>query len=194
MTIYVHPNRLSGTNSYLLGPDGPGAAIIVDPGSFDGPLLRHIEDHGYRLSHILVTRPRTFHISGIRTIRRIYDAEIVAPCDALLSFPCRRIGGDARIDIGGFRVETIAMPDHSHESVVYLINGILFGGDVLSAGLIDISASPYGRALLAKTIRDSIFTLPPETVIFSSFGPPTTVAVEHASSPDCRLDLSAERQ
>ena len=192
MTVYVHPNPASGTNSYLLGPTATGSAFIIDPGSFDGTILHRIEDNRMHLSAILVTKPRSFHISGIKTIRRIYDAQIIAPCHSLFSYPCTFIGDNSTLELDGVRIETIAMPDHSRDSVLYLINGMLFSGDALSAGMIDVSASAYARAILIETIRTSLVSLPPDTVIFSSFGPPTTAAVELASSPDCRLQPDAE--
>ncbi|TVQ40761.1 MAG: hypothetical protein EA384_02080 [Spirochaetaceae bacterium] len=185
--IYVYTNRESGTNSYLLGSPSSDAAIMIDPGSFDGAVLRCIEDNGRHVSHILVTRPRAFHIDGIRTIKRIYDAQIIAPCRSLLSYDCTLIGDNQSLELDGFEVKTIAMPDHTRDSVVYVVDGMLFAGEVMSAGLVDVSASPYGRALLIETIRKTILTLPPDTVIFSSFGPPSTVGVERALSPDCLL-------
>ena len=186
--IYVYTNRESGTNSYLLGSPSGHAAIMIDPGSFDGSVLRCIEDNGRYVSHILVTRPRTFHINGIRTIKRIYDAQIIAPCRSLLSYDCTVITEDQTLELEGFEVRTIAMPDHTRDSVVYVVDGMLFAGEVMSAGLVDVSASPYGRALLLETIGKTVLSLPPDTVIFSSFGPPSTVSVERAVSPDCLLD------
>ena len=185
MNLHVHHIQTTDTNAYCIGPDGPGDAILIDPGSIDATLLRHIEDNHFRLAAILVTRPRDFHVSGIRTIKRIYDAEIIAPCRSLLNFPCRFVEDGDRVQVGEFSIQVLGMPKHARDSVVYEIGGMLFTGDLLTAGMVDVSATPYGRALLAETIRSELFAYPEQTLIFSTFGPPTTVGVEQAVNPDC---------
>lgn len=185
VNLYIHFMPSTDTNSYCLGPDGPGEAIIIDPGSIDAALLHHIEDSDYRLAAVLVTRPRDFHVSGIRTIKRIYDAEIIAPCRSLLNYPCRMVEDGDRLRVGRFNIRVLGMPRHARDSVVYEIEGMLFTGDLLTAGIVDVSATPYGRALLAETIRDELFTFPEHTPIFSTFGPPSTVGVEASINPDC---------
>lgn len=187
MNIYVHPNVASGTNSYLLGSDGPGPAIVVDPGSIGVDLIEHIEQNRYRPTHILVTRPRSFHVAGIRTLKRIYDLTIVAPCRTLYSFGCREAGDLEPLMIDGFDVQVITLRTYTHDAVLYVVDGVLFTGDVMGAGMIDLSASSYARHLLIQTIREAVFSLPRETVILPSIGPPTTVGIEIESHPECGL-------
>lgn len=185
MNIYVHQNSVTETNSYVLGSDGPGPAIIVDPGSIDVHLIDHIERNRYQPTHILVTRPRPFHVDGIRTLKRIYNLTIVAPCRSLFSFGCREAGDPEPPEIAGFDVRIVRLTPYTQDAVLYLVEGVLFTGDVMGAGVLDVSASSYGRELLVQTIRDEVFSLPSETVILPSIGPPSTVQIEIAANLDC---------
>ena len=62
--------------------------------------------------------------------------------------------------------------------------GILFAGDVIfadSIGRTDLWGGSY--AALEKSIKEKIFTLPANTVIYPGHGEPTTVAHERQYNP-----------
>lgn len=185
MNIYVHHNRASGTNSYLLGSDAAGPAIFIDPGSIDVNLIDYIERHHHRPTHILVTRPRPYHVDGIRTLKRIYDLTIVAPCRSLYTFGCREAADPQPLSIDGFDVRIISLSTYTQDAVLYLVDGVLFTGDIMGAGVLDVSATSYGRELLIETIQNTVFQLPRDTVILPSIGPPSTVEIEITANPDC---------
>ena len=59
-----------------------------------------------------------------------------------------------------------------------------FVGDALFAGSIGRTDPPRGDfPTLEKSIREQIYTLPRETVVFPGHGPQTTVGQEIASNP-----------
>ena len=45
MRIYPHFNAEGKENSYLIGPDNGGRAIIIDPADVDTKLISLIESH-----------------------------------------------------------------------------------------------------------------------------------------------------
>ena len=55
MKLFYHFIATGFTNAYLLGPDEPGDAVLIDPGGFDVDLLSLIESHGYYIRSILIT-------------------------------------------------------------------------------------------------------------------------------------------
>lgn len=184
MKVFTHYSVEALANTFLVAPNEPGTAIMVDPGVLDVPLLKIIEDRGYYVKHILVTHPEEMNLRGIRTIMRVYDATIYAATPRVLSFPANRVEDGDRLDIDGFDVEVISVPSYLRDAVVYRINHVLFPGRVLSAGIIGEVANPYVRSLLVDLVRRKILTLPPETLVFPFLGPPTTIGLEAETNPD----------
>ncbi len=86
--------------------------------------------------------------------------------------------------IGPFAVRVLAVPGHSPAHVAYLVEDVLLSGDVLFAGSVgrtDIEGSD--PAVLDRTLRMLVETLPPETRVFPGHGPDTTIARERATNP-----------
>lgn len=77
-------------------------------------------------------------------------------------------------------------PGHSPGSVVFYCpkGGWLIGGDVLFAGSIGRTDLPGGDFdTLINSIREELFTLPPETIVYPGDGPATTIAEEMQNNP-----------
>ena len=82
----------------------------------------------------------------------------------------------------GLRFEVLFIPGHSPGHVVFLQRGRpchVFGGDVLFRGSIGRSDFPGGdlEALLSG-IREKLYTLPDDTVVYPGHGPVTTTGHE----------------
>lgn len=184
MKVFTHYSVDSLANTFLVAPEGPGAAIAVDPGVLDVPLLKLIEDRGYYIRHILVTHPEGTHLRGVRTIMRVYDATIYAATPRVLSFAANRVNDGDVLDLDGFEVEVVSVPSYLRDAVVYRIRHVLFPGRVLSAGVIGEVANPYVRSLLVGLVRRKLLALPPETLVFPFIGPPTTIGIESETNPD----------
>jgi glyoxylase-like metal-dependent hydrolase (beta-lactamase superfamily II) len=61
---------------------------------------------------------------------------------------------------------------------------LAFVGDVIFAGSVGRTDFPDGDFhQLARGIRDKLFTLPDETLLYSGHGPPTTVGRQRRSNP-----------
>ncbi len=184
MKVFTHYSVEALANTYVVAPEGPGPAIVIDPGVLDVPLLRLIEERRYYIKHILVTHPEETQLRGIRTIMRVYDATIHAAAPRVLTFPSHRVEDGDRMNLDGFDVEVISVPSYLREAVVYRIGHVLFPGRVLSAGVIGEVANPYVRALLVGLVERKIMALPPETLVFPFLGPPTTIGIEAQTNPD----------
>jgi hydroxyacylglutathione hydrolase len=86
----------------------------------------------------------------------------------------------------GVDLEVIAVPGHSAGGVAFYSkeNGVVFTGDALFAGSIGRSDLPGGNhQQLLDNIRNRLFTLPPETVVYAGHGPETTIGEEIRSNP-----------
>jgi glyoxylase-like metal-dependent hydrolase (beta-lactamase superfamily II) len=176
-------SRIGFSNSYLIGPDRGGDAILVDPGIFDAPLLQAVEDNDLYVSSILVTHAHNAHINGIRTLRKVYDALIYANQPSVLDFPARRIAEGDSLSLGELSVRVIETPGHSIDSLCFLMDGMLFTGDTLSAGGIGQTRDGYARGLLLSTIRRKLIALGDETLVFPGHGPPSKIGIEKLYNP-----------
>jgi hydroxyacylglutathione hydrolase len=171
------------SNSYLIGPDGGGDAVLIDPGAFDAPLLQAVEGNKLYVRYILVTHAHNAHINGIRSLLKVYDGVIYANQPSILDFPARHIQGGDSLTLGEFVVRVIDTPGHSIDSLSFLLGHLLFTGDLLSAGAIGHTRDGYARGLLLETVRRKILPLGDEVLIFPGHGPPSKIGVEKLYNP-----------
>jgi glyoxylase-like metal-dependent hydrolase (beta-lactamase superfamily II) len=178
MKVSVHHCGEAMTNCYMVG-DGCRDALIIDPGCMDEPVLNFIEDNKYILKGILLTHNHANHVNGLRSLKRIYGgAEIYAANSEIINYRTNVVRDGDIFDIGSFRVEAVSVPGHSIDSMVYIIDHLLFTGDVLSAGLTGRTYSAYSAIRQITAIQNKIFTLRGNFVVLPGHGPPTTLRVE----------------
>jgi glyoxylase-like metal-dependent hydrolase (beta-lactamase superfamily II) len=153
-------------------------AIIVDPGNMDETILTLIERNNYTLRGVLVTHDHLSHVRGLRTLKRIYDADIYAVNHMILDQRTTRVKDGDTLHIGPFVVEVISVPGHSSDSAVFKIGYWLFTGDALSAGLLGSTASSYGAEVQMTALRSKILSLPGNYAILPGHGPPSSLEAE----------------
>jgi hydroxyacylglutathione hydrolase len=171
------------SNSYLMGPDGGGPAILVDPGIFDIQLLHAVEDSRLQVRWILVTHTHNAHINGIRALLKVYDAEIFSNQPSVLDFPAHHIQDGDELDLRPFTVRVLETPGHSIDSLCFLMDSLLFTGDTLGAGAIGSTRDGYARGLLLSSIRKRILPLGDDMYVFPGHGPPSKLGIEKAYNP-----------
>ncbi len=191
MKLFFHYCLFGFSNCYVIGSDEGGKeAIVVDPGCMDQQLLEFIEDNDYSLRAVLVTHDHLNHVKGLKTLKRIYDAEVYAGNPMVGEQKANIVRDGDVLSIGHFEVRVISVPGHSADSLVYHIGKAVFTGDVLSAGLIGSTTSSYGKSLLSDAITRKLFTLRGETVVLPGHGPPSTIEAERRFN----AGMEAERQ
>jgi glyoxylase-like metal-dependent hydrolase (beta-lactamase superfamily II) len=94
------------------------------------------------------------------------------------------LAGDETIDVGGSSFQVVQVPGHSPAHLAYYADGCLFSGDVLFAGAVGRTDIPGGDwDTLVASIRTLMDRYPPETVVYSGHGPPTTLGAELKRNP-----------
>jgi glyoxylase-like metal-dependent hydrolase (beta-lactamase superfamily II) len=166
------------SNVYLVGPDGPGPALLVDPGMIDINLLSFVERYGYSIGAALVTHNHATHVRGLSTLRKIYDVEVYAASVEILDRPCRIVNDGQTLQVCGMDVEVLSLPGHTPDSVVYRIDKLVFTGDSLSAGLVGRTFSAYGSRQLLLNLWQKVLSLPDDCLILPGHGPMSTVKAE----------------
>jgi len=186
--LYYHMSIPYLSNTYLVSSDDRGAAVLIDPGTMDVPLLQIVEGNGYYIRSILITRSYESHVKGIRTILRIYDADIYSANQTIDDIPCRVIGHGDAFNLHGLPVEVFGAHAFCRDAVFFKIRNALFTGDVLTAGFLGEVPSAFSKALLTAKIKERFSTLDESIAIFPGYGPPTTVGLEKTFN----RDLSAQ--
>jgi len=183
MKLFFHYCSYGFSNCYILGTENAGkgkqnTAIIVDPGSMEVVTLESIEDNNFDLKAVLITHDHQNHVRGLRTLERIYNAEVFAFNQSIMGHRTTIVKDGDKLNIAGFSVEIISIPGHSADSVVYKIGNFLFTGDVLTAGLVGSTASAYGTATQMNNLRSRFLSLPGDYVVLPGHGPPSTLEAE----------------
>ena len=191
MKLFFQYCSLGFCNCYTLGAEGwkqgniePNAAIIIDPCNMEKFTLEAIENNNLNLKAILITHDHHSHVRGLRTLKRIYNAEIYAVNQYVMDHKTNMVKDGDRIDIAGINVEVISIPGHSSDSVVYKIDNLLFTGDVLTAGLVGSTASAYGATTQMNNLRSRLLSLPGDYIVLPGHGPPSTLEAERRFNAD----------
>lgn len=197
-------------NVFFLIDDETKDCVIVDP-SFDSEKqLKYIEENQLNLKQIWVTHGHYDHFIGAPDLSKAMQPQpLFAMNQVSYDYACsqdlqHRYGtgieklpeldlpvnqGDL-LSIGPDSLEKIIevreVPGHCPGSVIFYCQKGNFAivGDAIFRGSIGRTDLEGGdEALLLRSIRDQIFTLPPETVLFPGHGPQTTVAFELKNNP-----------
>jgi hydroxyacylglutathione hydrolase len=171
------------SNTYLIGPEGGGEAILIDPGVFDIRLLKAVEGSSLTVRWILVTHSHDAHIHGIHTLLKVYPAEVYSNQPSVLDFPAHHIQDGDELSLGQFNIRVLETPGHSIDSLCFLLGKLLFTGDTLNAGGIGRARDGYARGLLLSSIRKVILPLGDDVLVFPGHGPPSKIAVEKVFNP-----------
>lgn len=204
-------SAMFGQNCYVVYRDNRSDCIIIDPGLDWGKIIRKVTHLDLTPAAILITHGHADHIAGVEAVKQRWpEAEIVVGkrdaqklTDPTLNLsadfgfplttpPADRLVEDGRfLEYAGMQILVREVPGHSEGHVIYLLNDVTpplaFVGDVIFAGSVGRTDFPGGDfGLLAEGIRSKIYTLPPETQLWSGHGPPTTVGHEKTHNPFVR--------
>jgi hydroxyacylglutathione hydrolase len=190
-----------GTNCYVVRADRAATeAAVVDPGDDAATLRLELARTGARCAAILITHGHWDHLGAVADLAEgtgapvyIPELERVTLEDPQSIFPDVRIrpytpdvtleGGEA-VDVAGIGFETLRVAGHSPGHLAYYADGCLFSGDVLFAGSVGRTDLPFGDwDTLLGSIRSLVERYPPETIVYSGHGPPTTLGAELARNP-----------
>jgi hydroxyacylglutathione hydrolase len=203
LAVVSLPNGQFAENCYLVADATTGEAVMIDPGQEPTTFLEALSARDWRLRAIWLTHAHVDHVMGVREVHRATGAPIhLHPLDrrlydALPQFgawvgmqlevppaPEFELAGGQTLRVGGLEFSVRFTPGHSPGSVSFLVEGRIFGGDVLFNGSIGRTDLPGGdMATLMASIQSEFLSLPDSTIVHSGHGPDTTIGVERLTNP-----------
>jgi glyoxylase-like metal-dependent hydrolase (beta-lactamase superfamily II) len=190
-----------GTNCYVVrAARGAPEAVVVDPGGDAAQLRLELAGSGARCAAILITHCHWDHLGGVADLAEgtgapVYMSAAEAPvleqpeewfpgAGVRPYTPDVLLEGNETLERAGLELEPLTVPGHSPGHLAFYTDGALFSGDVLFAGSVGRTDLPLGDwAALVASIRTLMERFPPETVVYSGHGPPTTLGDELARNP-----------
>ena len=183
MKLYFHFSVAGFSNTYVIGPDEGGEAIIIDPGAMNVALLNLIETNNYYIRNVLLTHTHESHSSGLKTLKRIYDLTVFAGSKQAGDIECVEVSHRDTLDLSGIEVKVLSVSGHSSDSLVFIAGSCMFTGDAFGAGVIGTAPNSYARELLVNEIKEKILTLDDNYLIFPGHGSPSTLEAERVINP-----------
>jgi len=184
MKIFFHFSLSEYSNTYLIGPDDGGDAILIDPGHIDLELIQSIEENHYNIAYVLLTHRHATHTLGLGTLMKIYKPIVYAGSSTLYEYPVTTILDHTALRLSGICVDAIQIPGHSIDSFIFCIGDALFTGDVLFAGRIGSTNGVLERALLLKGIKQRLFPLDERIAVYPGHGAMSTLKIEKMFNHD----------
>ena len=180
--------------------------LIIDPGFSAEGLLEFLNKEGLSVERILLTHGHCDHIAGVKLLREHYngvpvaisgeDAQMLTSGRKNLAWmtgsllrvgePDEILNAGQEVGLEQVKFKVLSTPGHTPGGMSFYSadQGVVFSGDTLFSGSIGRDDFPGGnRGVLLQSIREQLFVLPEETVVYPGHGPATTIGREKQSNP-----------
>lgn len=190
-------------NCYILGCDDTKEAAIIDPGDDADEIIKTVEKEGLKPKFIINTHAHFDHVGGVKTIQDHFKIDFVLHKEdqfvleslneqtatfGLGKVPEPKVNkfvdNEDEISLGQNMIKVIHTPGHTPGGVCYYVGNSIFVGDTLFAGSIGRTDFPGGsHEGLIKSVKERIFPLGDDVVVYPGHGPSTTIEEEKRHNP-----------
>lgn len=190
-------------NCYILAEGQQQDALVIDPGSERRKIQKVLDTHRLKPAFIINTHGHFDHIGcdndfGVPVYIHQKDAAMLKDASLnlsgmfSLSFAVRSkievLRDGQNIDLGGLQMEVLHIPGHTPGGIALRLkkpkDNIVFTGDTLFYHGIGRSDFIGGDGqLLVRAIKEKLFTLPGDTVVYPGHGPSSSIDEERKNNP-----------
>jgi len=198
-------------NTYVLSNE-KGNAVIIDPGCYfteeERILQNYITANDLKPLLLINTHCHLDHVFGNHWVHKTYGLELYIHKDEapVLEFapaagnmyglgftnykgPLHYLKEGDEVLLGNDKLTVLLTPGHSPASICFYCQAqnFVIGGDVLfyeSIGRFDLPGG--NEQQLYKSVREKLYVLPGETIVYPGHGEPTTIAHEKKYNPYVR--------
>jgi glyoxylase-like metal-dependent hydrolase (beta-lactamase superfamily II) len=191
------------SNCYILGCERTRQAAVIDPGGDVDQILTALAKDNLRCVYIINTHGHFDHSGGNKRLKEVTGAQlIIHRGDAPMIMqqaanggmwgmkiensppPDRTVEEGESITFGDISLKVLHTPGHSSGGISLVVDRMAFVGDTLFAGSIGRTDFPGGdHEGLLRNVREKLFVLGDDVVIYPGHGPKTTVARERRTNP-----------
>ncbi len=190
------------------------AAVLFDPGFFDENEFRQFEQKlsksGAGLRAVVLTHAHVDHIIGLKKVKSRFDVPVYLHRDDMFfwenyvtqagmfglevepfDFTPTHLPPQSGWDETGISFDVLFTPGHApgHLSFYRSQEGLVIAGDTLFQGSIGRTDLYKGDMdTLAKSIKQQLYTLPDETIVYPGHGPATDIGTEKQSNAFVRME------
>jgi glyoxylase-like metal-dependent hydrolase (beta-lactamase superfamily II)/rhodanese-related sulfurtransferase len=159
--------EVGGCRSYIVGCPETHVAAVIDPEISAVERYRGIASrHGLSLRYAIDTHTHADHFSAAREISRALSAQVVMSHLSPAPFIDLRLDDGDMLLIGHLRLQAMATPGHTADSMTLLAGGRAFTGDTLLIGGTGRTDLPTGDPDdLYDSLFDRLLKLDPATRI-----------------------------
>lgn len=205
MEIKIFDDGIYGAITYLVYDKSSKEGAIIDCTCAIDDIKEIIEKEKINLKYALITHGHFDHVYCISQVKETFPSiqilihkedmvllnniktqcsmadieEIKVPCiDGLLGDETHNLA------LGNKEIQVIHTSGHSKGSVCYLIDNILFSGDTLFQGSIG-RCDLWGGSMaeIEKSIKEKLFTLDENIIVYPGHGDKTTIGYEKKYNP-----------
>ncbi|MCC5943956.1 MAG: MBL fold metallo-hydrolase [Bernardetiaceae bacterium] len=199
-------------NTYLLY-DETKAAVVIDPGCLElheqAQLRDFVQANSLKVEALINTHCHIDHVLGNKFIKETYNVALQIPPKevAILALAERSaimygmlgyehtthdelLAESGTFSFGNSELEILFVPGHAPGHLAFYAKeeGFCINGDVLfrqSIGRTDLPGGDHDTLL--RSIREVMFALPDNTLVYTGHGPETTIGYEKANNPFCAI-------